>query len=88
MTGLGGLIDTLGLRRRSVGEGRAAFSRLDLERGERCATLEIKINDLAVVTDGSVRADATLLRRGRPAGGGGDGLVLHPAGGLRSRRWR
>ncbi len=101
MTGLGGFIDTLGLRRRAVAEGRAAFeveigkehmnpdgvvhggvlfalvdsamgaalwSRLDLERGERCATLEIKINYLAVVTEGSVRADATLLHRtGRTA---------------------
>lgn len=41
--------------------GGALTSRL--EPGERCATLEIKINYLAPVTAGGVRADAAVVER-------------------------
>ena len=41
--------------------GGALFSRL--EPGERCATLEIKINYLAPVTSGDITAEASLLQR-------------------------
>jgi len=39
--------------------GGALFSRL--EPGERCATLEIKINYLTAVTSGDITAEASLI---------------------------
>lgn len=41
--------------------GGALYSRLD--PGERCTTLEIKINYLATVTSGELTADASVLQR-------------------------
>lgn len=41
--------------------GGAVTSRLD--PGERCATLEIKINYLAAAVDGTLRADAHVVER-------------------------
>ena len=41
--------------------GGALFSKL--EPGERCATLEIKINYLAPVTSGDMTAEASLIQR-------------------------
>ena len=43
--------------------GGALFSRL--EPGERCATLEIKINYLTAVTSGDITAEASLIQRTR-----------------------
>ena len=43
--------------------GGALFSKL--EPGERCATLEIKINYLAPVTTGDITAEASLIQRTR-----------------------
>ncbi|MBI2203109.1 MAG: PaaI family thioesterase [Candidatus Rokubacteria bacterium] len=41
--------------------GGAMFSRL--EPGERCATLEVKINYLAAASSGKMRAEAVLVER-------------------------
>jgi uncharacterized protein (TIGR00369 family) len=46
--------------------GGAVHSRL--EPGERCTTIEIKINYLAPVTAGELRADASLIQRSRRIG--------------------
>jgi len=46
--------------------GAALFSRL--EPGERCTTLEIKINYLAAVAEGTLVADAELVERTRRVG--------------------
>lgn len=65
--------------------GGALFSRL--EPGERCATLEIKINYLTAVTSGDLTADASLIQRTRRTGvvearvhGDGGTLVAHATG--------
>jgi acyl-CoA thioesterase len=39
-----------------------------LDPGERCATLEVKINYLAAVTAGEVRAEASVVSRSRAVG--------------------
>lgn len=39
-----------------------------LEPGERCATLEVKINYLAAITAGDVRAEACVVSRSRRVG--------------------
>lgn len=97
--GVGPLAAVLGIRRRSMGDGRARFdltvapghmnphgvvhggviytlvdyamggamvSRLG--PGERCATLEVKINYLAPVTAGEVSAEAVLVERTKRVG--------------------
>lgn len=46
--------------------GGALTSRL--EPGERCATVEIKINYLAVVAEGTLRAEAWVVERTRRLG--------------------
>ncbi len=97
--GIGPLAALLGIRRRSVGDGRACFELTvtadqmnpygvvhggviytlvdyamggamvsHLRPGERCATLEVKINYLAPVTAGEVSAEAVLVERTRRVG--------------------
>jgi acyl-CoA thioesterase len=97
--GVGPLAGLLGVRRRSMGEGRACFeltvtpdhmnpygvlhggviyTLVDyamggamvsrLQPGERCATLEVKINYLAPVTAGEVSAEAVVVERTRRVG--------------------
>ena len=65
--------------------GGAVYSRL--EPGERCTTIEIKVNYLAPVTAGELTADAALIQRTRRIGvlearvHGDDGtLVAHATG--------
>jgi hypothetical protein len=80
------LAELLGMRAKSVGDGRARFE-LDLqpgrlghehralrrlEPGERCATLEIKLSDLSPVTGGGIFGDGD--RRVAMA----TGTFLHP----------
>jgi acyl-CoA thioesterase len=55
----GGVIATLA----DYAMGGALSSRL--EGAERCATLEVKINYLASVSGGRLRADASVVHRGR-----------------------
>lgn len=45
--------------------GMAAALRSDLEDDERCATIELKINYLRPVRDGSVTCESDLHHRGR-----------------------
>jgi uncharacterized protein (TIGR00369 family) len=68
--------------------GGAVHSRL--EPGERCTTIEIKINYLAPVTAGELKADASLIQRTHRIGvlearvhGDGGTLVAQPDGGPR-----
>ncbi len=97
--GVGPLAGLLGVRRASMGDGRACFeltvapahmnpygvvhggviyTLVDyamggamvsrLQPGERCATLEVKINYLAPVTAGEVSAEALVVERTRRVG--------------------
>ena len=75
----GGIVYTLG----DYARGGALTSRL--EPGERCATLEVKINYLAPVTEGGIRAEARVVERTRRIG------VLEAASTMTptvSSRWR
>ena len=65
--------------------GTALFDRL--ERGEQCATLEIKMSYLAPVTGGTIAVDAVVVQRTKRIGvleakvfGDGDRLVAMATG--------